>query len=228
MSTSYVQRVNAATSTARQRLPSRGWLDTSPEQLEISKTAFLELAAALQGITIDQLLEEGGDAPDQRMGSTCCNILEVMLRKCRELDAPFFVFGAGYWSEVLTAVGHGIRAGGVEVVQRRAAALGDILEALEVSSAALTKNFSHLFREAADLATKRRGAMFDFIKERVVMKMNDVVFTPELRNRICAEFAQLPSGSVLFATTNYGTVDDGRLSPWSKVCHNSFQMNSLL
>eukprot|EP01052_Picozoa_sp_SAG31_P049294 SAG31_NODE_10722_length_1105_cov_5.839960_2_plen_108_part_00 len=94
MSTSYVQRVNAAVSTARQRLgPS---LPLTPEQLEMSKAAMLELAAALQGISVDQLLEEGGDAPDQRMGSTCCGILEHMLRTCKELDAPFFVFGAGY------------------------------------------------------------------------------------------------------------------------------------
>ena len=119
-----MQRVNAAVSTARQRLgPS---LPLTPEQLEMSKAAMLELAAALQGISVDQLLEEGGDAPDLRMGSTCSHILEHMLRTCKELDAPFFVFGAGYWAEVLAAVGHGIRAGGVEIVPRRAAALRDI------------------------------------------------------------------------------------------------------
>eukprot|EP01052_Picozoa_sp_SAG31_P058725 SAG31_NODE_18103_length_646_cov_4.215722_2_plen_105_part_00 len=74
------------------------------------------------------------------------------------MDAPFFVFGAGYWAEVLAALGHGIRAGGVEIVPRRAAALGDMLEALEVSP----ETFSHLFSEAVDLATKPRGTIDEF------------------------------------------------------------------
>ena len=62
MSTSYVQRVNAAASTARQRL-GQG-LPLASEELEMSKRAMLELAAALQGISVDQLLEEGGASPE--------------------------------------------------------------------------------------------------------------------------------------------------------------------
>ena len=59
--------------------------------------------------------------------------------------------------------------------------------------------------------------MFDFIQERTVFKMNDAVFTSELRNRVVAEFAHCPDGSVLFASTNIGAVDDDRVTPWAKV-----------
>ena len=207
MSVQYMQQLEGAVSAARQRLDATPPLTVA--ELQVSKGAMLDLAAALQGCSADELLVEGGDEPEQRMGSTCCKILLEMLETCQQLDAPFFAFGAGYWSEVLAATAHGIRAGGVEIVDCRAATLENMLSELRPEPELL----QHLFREAVDLTEKPAGRMFEFIKKKVVIKMNDMVFTPELRNRVVAEFAFCPVGSVLFAATNYGSAADDRLTP---------------
>ena len=96
--------------------------------------------------------------------------------------------------------------------------------AAAISLGALTQRHEQystrsLLRKFESSARKRNQAMLARanVHERVVIKINDVVFTPELRNRVVAEFAFCPVGSVLFAATNYGTVADDRLTPWVQI-----------
>jgi hypothetical protein len=190
--------------------------DSAPRQLKLAdveqaKDAMLQNAAQLVKCTVPQLLNEGGDAPEQKMGSTCFRILGHVLKTCQKLRAPFFAFGAGYYTEVLAAMHLGFDAGGVEVVPHRVETFNKML------SVELEDRHKNLFTEAIDLTVKPIGKMFDFIDTATAIKMNDEVFQPELRNRVVAEFAECPSGSVLFASTNWGTATDDRLTPWQQV-----------
>ena len=69
---------------------------------------------------------------------------------------------------------HGIRAGGVEIDDCMAAAIDDML--LELPQA--VGMCQHMLRGGVDLTNTPTRSMFDFIQERTVFRMNDVVFTP--------------------------------------------------